>query len=74
MSKTGYDFDDIKSQSQFCTELMLRLNKSIKTAGKGSWSGMHNHCQKQDDIIRIRRELNMLREMLNPWAERKDNG
>jgi len=70
----GYDFDDIKSQSQFCTELMLRLNKSVQKAGKGSWSGMENHCQKQNDILRIRRELNTLREMLNPWAEREDNG
>ncbi len=72
MSKTGYDFYDIKRQSQFCTELMLRLNESIQNAGKGSWSGMDRHCQKQDDIIRIRRELNALREMLNPWAERKE--
>lgn len=70
--RLGYDLDEIKSQSQFCTELMIRLNKSIKNSGKGSWSGMANHCQKQDDIIRIRRELNTLREMLEPWAERKE--
>lgn len=71
--KYGYDFDDIKSQSQFCAELMLRLNESIRKAGKGSWSGMDKHCRKQDDIIRIRRELNTLREMLNPWTERIDD-
>lgn len=70
--KYGYDFDDIRSQSQFCTELMLRLNESVKKAGKGSWSGMENHCQKQGDIVRIRRELNTLREMLNPWVGRRE--
>lgn len=73
MSKIGYDFEDIKSQSQFCTELMLRLNKSIKTAELGSSGGIDRYCQKQDDVIRIRRELNTLREMLNPWAERKED-
>lgn len=72
MNKFGYDFDDIKSQSQFCTELMLRLNKNIHKAEIGSSGGMDRYCQKQDDIIRIRRELNTLREMLNPWAERKE--
>lgn len=70
--KYGYDFDDIRSQSQFCTELMHRLNESVKKAGEGSCGGMDKYCQKQDDIIRIRRELNTLREMLNPWAERKE--
>lgn len=68
-----YDyFDDIKSQSQFCTELMIRLNNSISKSGRGLWSGMENHCQKQNDIIRIRRELNTLKEMLNPWWEREE--
>ena len=69
---TGCDFADIKIQSKFCTELMVRLNKDIQKSGRGSWSGMENHCQKQNDILRIRRELNTLREMLDPWAERKD--
>lgn len=63
------NFADIRSQSQFCTELMLRLNASIKKAGEGSWSGMENHCQKQNDIIRIRRELHDLFLMLDPWRE-----
>lgn len=62
------DLADIRSQSQFCTELLLRLNNSIQTAGKGSWSGMADHCQKQDDIKRIRRELMTLSKLLNPWG------
>ena len=61
------DFDDVRSQSQFCTELMLRLNEEIKKSGEGSWSGMENHIRKQDDIKRIRRELMTLSNMLNPW-------
>lgn len=62
------DFDGVRSQSQFCTELMLRLNEEISDSSEGNWSGMENHCRKQDDIKRIRRELLMLSKMLNPWA------
>lgn len=63
------DFADIKSQSQFCTELMLRLNADIKKAGEGSWSGMENHIRKQNDIVRLRRELRDLFNLLDPWKE-----
>ncbi len=61
------DIDGVRSQCQFCTELMLRLNDEIRTSGEGSWSGMENHVRKQDDIKRIRRELMTLADMLNPW-------
>ena len=63
------DFDGIKSQCQFCAELMLRLNDEIHNSGEGSWSGMENHIRKQDDIKRIRRELMTLSKLLNPWGE-----
>lgn len=63
------DFDDIKSQSQFCTELMIRLNDEIQKSGNGYWSGMENHIRKQDDIKRVRRELMTLSRMLNPWEK-----
>lgn len=36
----NYDPKGIRSQSQFCVELMLRLNEEIKKAGEGYWSGM----------------------------------
>lgn len=65
------DFDAVKSQSRFCAELMLRLNKEIEKSNDGSWSGMENHIRKQDDIKRIRRELMTLSKMLDPW--RKDD-
>lgn len=70
MMMTGKcDFDDIKSQSQFCVELLLRLNKEIRRSKEGSWSGMENHIRKQDDIKRIRRELMTLSKMLDPWRK-----
>lgn len=68
----NYDPDGIRSQSQFCVELMLRLNEEIKKAGEGYWSGMENHCRKQNDIQRIRRELLELWKMLDPWREDGD--
>lgn len=61
------DIKGVRSQCQFCTELMLRLNAEVKTSGEGYWSGMENHIRKQDDIKRIRRELMTLSRMLNPW-------
>lgn len=61
------DIKGVRSQCQFCTELMLRLNNEIHESGEGNWSGMENHIRKQDDIKRIRRELMTLSRMLNPW-------
>lgn len=60
------DFNSIRRQAQFCTDLMLRLNTEIKKAKEG-WAGMENYTRKQDDIKRIRRELMELSKMLNPW-------
>jgi len=62
------DFKKIKSQMQFITGLVLRLDEEIKRDGEGSWSGMENHTRKQDDIKRIRRELMTLSKMLDPWG------
>ena len=61
------DFDGIREQSEFCRELMIRLNEDIQSSGEGHWSGMADHTRKQDDIKRIRRELLTLAKMLNPW-------
>ena len=57
---------------QFCTELVLRLNDEIRKSAEGYWSGMENHCRKQDDIKRIRRELLMVSKMLDPWRGEED--
>ena len=58
---------EIRSQSKFCAELLLRLNDEIQKSEEGEWSGMKDHTRKQDDIKRIRRELMTLSGMLNPW-------
>lgn len=63
------DFKNIKSQSKFCKELMTRLDDDIQKSGHGTYSGMSNHTQKQNDIIRIRRELNALAKLLDPWRK-----
>lgn len=62
------NFDDIRRQMQFCTELVMRLNDEIHADGEGYWSGMKNHIRKQDDIKRIRRELLTVSKMLDPWG------
>ena len=68
------DYDDIKSQAQFVTELMLRLNKNIKNDKSvirgDAW--VDKYTQKQADIKRIRRELLKLSRMLNPWERSKE--
>jgi hypothetical protein len=67
-SQKELEFQKIREQSKFCTELMNRLNTEIKNSGEGSWSGMENHYRKMDDIKRIRRELLTLAKMLDPWG------
>ena len=60
-------FSNIRSQSQFCMELMSRLNQDIQVAGHDTWR-MDSYCRKQEDIRRIRRELMTLQKMLDPWG------
>ena len=65
------NLDDIRSQSNFCSELMLRLNHDIKSSGEGTYSGiMKDYTRKQEDIRRIRRELMVLQKMLYPYEVR----
>lgn len=66
------EFKEIRQQSAFCMELMRRLDCDIKKAGRGSWSGMDAWTRKQNDIIRVRRELRALFLMLDPW--RREDG
>lgn len=49
---------DIIRQSEFCLELMTRLNEDIKDSEKHAYlSVVKNYTQKQNDIRRLRREL-----------------
>ena len=55
-------------QAEFCVELMTRVYVGIYGAKPMEHHpSMYNYTQMQADIIRLRRELNTLRKMLNPW-------
>ena len=58
-----------KEQMKFCKELMDRLNSSFdENVDKDSWMhGIYNHSQMSNDIIRLRRELNILNKLLYPY-------
>lgn len=61
----------VKEQMKFCKELMLRLEKSVAEnvdMDSSRW-GIRNHSQMQNDIVRLRRELNTLNKLLYPWGE-----
>ena len=61
----------VKEQIKFCKELMLRLDELVtKNIDKdSSWWGIRHHTQMSNDIIRLRRELNTLNKLLNPWGD-----
>jgi hypothetical protein len=58
-----------KEQVKFCKELMDRLAKAVyeNTEEDLSYWGIHNHTQISNDIVRLRRELNILNKMMYPW-------
>lgn len=61
----------VKEQMKFCKELMLRLEKSVaeNVDMDSSWWGIRNHSQMQNDIVRLRRELNTLNKLFYPWGD-----
>lgn len=62
------DIKSIKKQLDFCSELMVRLSAEMKSSvDDDAWQGMLNYTQKKSDIIRLRRELNKLNQMLDPY-------
>lgn len=58
----------VDMQVLFCKELMKRLNDSILSA-KVSRGALEKHTVMQNDIIRLRRELMLLSEMLDPYKK-----
>lgn len=56
----------IKHQSFFCNELMMRLDVEIQLS-KIEYGSLPNYTRLQQDIVRLRKELNDLRIMLDPW-------
>ena len=61
----------VKEQSAFCKLLMTRLDDMLQSFEPSSFCGVDKHTARQDDIIRLRRELLALRKMLDPWAKEK---
>ena len=62
------DIKSINAQLDFCSELMVRLSAEMKSSvDDDAWQGMWNYTQKKSDIIRLRRELNKLNQMLDPY-------
>lgn len=57
----------VQKQSAFCTDLMIRLNEKIKDA-QVACGRIEYHTQMENDIIRLRRELNELHEMLMQYG------
>lgn len=54
-----------KKQSEFCADLMNRLNEEIRDAGVNAWTGqLSRYTGIENDIARLRRELQELRKML----------
>ena len=67
MSK--YTVYEVQAQSLFCKGLMLRLDNDIQKAKEDGYGmGIEKHTQMQADAVRLRRELNKLRQMLYPWG------
>lgn len=56
---------DLMKDLKFCKELMDRLVNYAEESYTGGWNGKHTVIQT--DIIRLRRELNTIREKLE-WS------
>lgn len=63
--KNKKKYDSIQVQSGFCALLMIRLHGDITNSKFVDYGlPIENHTQKKADVIRLRRELNKLRELL----------
>lgn len=63
------DTKKLKKQTAFCLDLMNRLSNDIEADIRTeSWHGVFNHTQKKADIMRLRRELNTLNKILDPYG------
>lgn len=62
--KDSINIKEMKAQVDFCMMLMNHLQNDIHTA-EISYDYVKNHTRMEIDIIRIRRELLTLRDMIN---------
>ena len=62
------DTKEVQKQLTFCSELMARLNADVrKDIDKSDYYGVKKHTRKRSDIVRLRRELQRLAELLYPY-------
>lgn len=66
---TERDLFNVKHQTSFCTELMMRIDDTIGVSKLSEYDTLDNYTRLQQDIVRLRRELNDLRIMLDPYGK-----
>lgn len=59
------DKKKIVDQARFCSVLMGRIKADVENAHEYDWA-LDKRTVMQTDVIRLRRELNELRKLLNP--------
>ena len=57
----------VQKQSEFCLDLMKRLNEKIDNA-KVDYGRITYHTRMENDVIRLRRELSELHDMLRQYG------
>ena len=62
------DVKRARAQSAFCKDLMNRLDDSIQN-DNDEYYGVEKYTVKQNDIVRLRRELMVLSKLLFPWGK-----
>lgn len=60
----------VQKQSAFCTELMKRIDEKIHNA-EVRYGCIKYHTRLENDVIRLRRELNELHDMLKQYGYEK---
>ena len=65
--------NQIRTQSKFCLDLMKRLNADISEAKptRYCYGVIEKRTTKQNDIVRLRRELLELYKMLDPYLHKE---
>ena len=57
----------VQEQSEFCLSSMVKLNEKIKAA-KVYYGRINYHTRMESDVVRLRRELNELADMLRQYG------
>lgn len=70
----GFKYDKMKKQLLFCSELMERLKRDIDNSTLIASYGLEGATRFRSDIRRLRRELQDLSNMLDPYYELREAG